>query len=216
MTKQREEHLATLQEIRSLMERSSRFLSLSGLSGVVAGSLALVGAAVAFAYLGLWPFTAEGAYYPITAAPHPWGLSPLAFFALDAALVLTGALAGGIYFTTRRARRQGLPIWDALTRRLLLHLLIPLVAGGLFVAALYLQGVPALIAPATLIFYGLALINASKYTLDDVRYLGMAEVALGLIGAFAPGYGLELWAIGFGVLHILYGILMYRKHEREG
>ncbi len=215
MTKQREEHLATLQEIRSLMERSSRFLSLSGLSGVVAGSIALLGAAAAFAYLGLWPFAASGAYYPISAAPHPWGLGPLAFFTLDAAVVLVGALAGGIYFTTRRARRKGLPIWDTLTRRLLVNLLIPLVTGGLFVVALYLQGLPALIAPATLIFYGLALINASKYTLDDIRYLGFAEVGLGLLGAFAPGYGLELWAIGFGVLHILYGLLMYRKHERE-
>lgn len=197
------------------MERSSRFLSLSGLSGVVAGTIALAGAALAFAYLGLTPFAASGAHYPISGAPHPWGLSPLAFFALDAALVLTGALAGGIYFTTRRARRQGLPIWDALTRRLLINLLIPLVAGGLFAVALYLQGLPALIAPATLIFYGLALINASKYTLDDIRYLGFAETGLGLLGAFAPGYGLELWAIGFGVLHILYGLLMYRKHERE-
>lgn len=197
------------------MERSSRFLSLSGLSGVVAGSIALAGAALAFVYLGLRPFTTGGAYEHVASGGHPWGLSPVVFFLLDAALVLFGALAGGIYFTTRRVRRKGLPIWDALTRRLLINLLIPLVTGALFIAALYLHGLPGLIAPATLIFYGLALINASKYTLDDIRYLGLAETGLGLIGAFAPGYGLELWAIGFGVLHILYGLLMYRKHERE-
>ena len=198
------------------MERSSRFLSLSGLSGVTAGIVALVGAGIAFLYLGKLPFDNQGLNYPIKAASHPWGIPPLLFFALDSILVLLGALGGGIYFTTRRARRKGLPVWDSLTRRLLISLAIPLLTGGLFVIALYVQGVPGLIAPATLIFYGLALINASKYTLDDIRYLGFLEILLGLMGTFAPGFGLELWALGFGVLHIIYGILMYHKHEREG
>ena len=105
-------------------------------------------------------------------------------------------------------------IWDALTRRLLINLMIPLITGGLFCLALFYHGYIALIAPATLIFYGLALINSSKYTFNDVRYLGISEIVLGMIALFMLGYGLEVWAIGFGLLHILYGSLMYFKYER--
>lgn len=216
MTRQ-QDHIEALQEIRALMERSSRFISLSGLSGVSAGLIALAGAALAFAYLGKIPFSDEGLFYPIKgSAAHPWGISPIVFFAADGLAVLAGAVASGIYFTTRKARSKGLPIWDALTRRLLINLTIPLATGGLFVIALYIHGLFGLIVPSTMIFYGLALINGSKYTLNDIRYLGISEIILGMIGMFAPGYGLELWAIGFGVLHIFYGILMYHKHERGG
>ena len=60
-----------------------------------------------------------------------------------------------------------------------------------------------------LIFYGMALVNASKYTLGNVRYLGLAEIVLGLLCAALPGYGFWFWVIGFGVLHIVYGSLIY-------
>lgn len=214
MTK-RQEHLDTLREIRSLMERSSRFISLSGLSGITAGIFALLGAGMAYVYLGRMPFA--GQFYNSTSAEetYRWGISLPIFFLIDALVVLTGALIGGIYFTTRKARRKGLPIWDALTRRLLISLAIPLAAGGLFAVALFLQGLPWLIAPVTLLFYGLALINAGKYTLNDVHFLGLGEVALGLTGVFLPGFGLELWALGFGFLHIIYGVLMYLKYEHN-
>jgi hypothetical protein len=214
MTKTHREQLEALAEIRSIMERSSRFISLSGLSGVAAGLWALLGAAAAFAYLGIQPF-AEPRYYYLVEGSGRWGLSPTAFFLLDGALVLLLALGSGIYFTTRKARRRGLPIWDALTRRLLWNLAIPLAAGGLFCLAMLRMGSIGLVAPATLVFYGLALINASKYTLPDIRYLGLTEVGLGVVAAFLPGHGLEVWAVGFGLLHILYGGAMYFKYERN-
>lgn len=203
--------LDTLQEIRSLMERSSRFISLSGLSGITAGLFALAGAVIACWYLGIRPFDGQQFYYEIT--PAGGGVDHLTFFILDALFVLSGALAGGIYFTTRKARRKGLPIWDALTRRLLINLAIPLFAGGIFILGLLNHGLGILVAPATLIFYGLALINASKYTLNDIRYLGLTEIGLGLFGVFVPGYGLELWMLGFGLLHIIYGAAVYSKYE---
>ncbi len=207
---EKEHPLETLREIRTLMERSSRFISLSGLSGIVAGIMALLGAAAAYHYLGWTPLEGQRTGY----ATGLWGLSPLAFFILDAGLVLLGALAGAIYFTTRKARRKGLPIWDALTRRLLFNLALPLAVGGIFVAGLWFRGLPALIAPSMLVFYGLALINASKYTLHDVLYLGLGEVVLGLLALFFAGYGLEFWALGFGLLHIIYGAVMFYKYER--
>jgi hypothetical protein len=136
------------------------------------------------------------------------------FFLLDAMLVLVAALSAGIYFTARKARRQGQSIWGFTARRLLFSMMIPLVAGGLFCLALIYHGAFGLAAPATLIFYGLALLNGSKYTLHDVRYLGITEIILGVVASFFIGYGLLCWAVGFGLMHILYGAIMYYKYER--
>lgn len=207
--------LEQLQDIHRMMERTSKFIGLSGLSGVGAGLFALAGAAMAQWYLavgGVGSYRESLLYWP--ADPHPWGWSAYTFYLLDALFVLAGALSSGIYFTTRRARLKGQAIWDQLTKRLLLNLAIPLVAGGVFCLAMFYHGYLGLVAPATLIFYGLALINGSKYTLNDLYYLGLCEVALGSIGLFFIGSGLLLWAIGFGALHILYGLMMYNKYER--
>jgi len=214
MTKSHQNHLDNLQEFRSLMERSSRFISLSGLSGVAAGIWALLGAAAAYLYLNVSPLDGQRTYYYEAIGSGKWGMDYLTFFLLDAGLVLVLAVGSGIFFTTRKARKKGQPIWDQLTRRLLINLMIPLLAGGVFCLALFYNGVVGFIAPATLIFYGLALVNASKYTLNDIRYLGLFEIGLGLLACFMLGNGLEFWAIGFGLLHIIYGTLMYFKYER--
>jgi hypothetical protein len=208
--------LDQLRDIHQMMERTSKFIGLSGLSGVGAGLFALVGAMIAQAYLlkgGLDSYSQALNYWP--GGKHPWGWPPGAFFVLNAVFILAGALSSAIYFTTRRAQRKGQAIWDALTQRLLLQLAIPLVAGGIFSIAMLSQGHWGLVAPTTLIFYGLALINGSKYTLNDLYYLGLCELVLGCIGLFFIGWGLLLWTIGFGVLHIFYGVLMYRKYERN-
>jgi hypothetical protein len=211
----RNEHLEHLTEIRSLMERSTRFISLSGLSGVAAGVFALLGAAMVYIYLGLTPFAHKRMYYVVAETVDKWGMNYMTFFLLDAAIVLLLALLSGLFFSLRRAKQRGEKIaWDALSRRLLISMAIPLIAGGIFCLGLIYHNVFGLVAPATLIFYGLACINASKYTLKDIGNLGILEVALGLIALFNVGYGLEFWAIGFGLLHIVYGILMYYKYER--
>ena len=215
MTKAQENHLKTLSEIRSLMERSSRFISLSGLSGVAAGLFALAGATAVYVYLGVTPFENKKTYYEIAASADKWGVDYVSFFLGTGSIVLLGAICSGIYFTTRKAKRKGQPIWDALSKRLLINLAIPLIAGGLFCVALFQHSLAGLIAPATLIFYGLALVNASKFTLHDIYYLGILEISLGLIAVFNLGYGLEFWAIGFGFLHILYGMMMYWKYEKS-
>ncbi|MCY7327136.1 MAG: hypothetical protein LH618_01150 [Saprospiraceae bacterium] len=207
------EHLA---EMRALMERSTRFLSLSGLSGVWAGVCALAGVAVVYTYLDMLPFAPAGKYYYYDRAISTvkWGLSYEWVFLLIAVGVLGAALAGGLFFTMRKARRRGERAWDATSRRLLVALAIPLVTGGIFGLALLWRGYLSLLAPITLIFYGLALANGSKYTLRDVEYLGFLEIALGLLGIFSPGYGLEIWAVGFGMLHILYGLWMYVRYDQ--
>ena len=206
-------HLEQISEIRSLMERSSRFLSLSGLSGVFAGIFALIGAAAAYFYMQAY---LAGSYHEIAARiPVVLKISFLNFCLLDAMTVAILSLISGIFFTYRKAKKQGLKVWDKLALRLVVSLFIPLITGGLFCLLLLKYNLFGLIAPTTLIFYGLGLLNASKYTLDEIRYLGITEIILGLLGVYLLGYGLVIWALGFGVLHIIYGTLMYWKYERK-
>jgi hypothetical protein len=123
------------------------------------------------------------------------------------------AIFFGVYFTLQKSKRNHQKIWNALSKRLVISLFIPLIAGGIFCIALFFQGYFGLVAPVMLIFYGLALMNASKYTFNDVEYLGYCELILGLISLFLVGYGLIFWTIGFGVLHIVYGIMMQKKYH---
>ena len=200
--------LETLSEIKHLMERSSKFISLSGLSGVFAGVYALSGAYAAYLYL-------NSSGLQSNYESHETGsYTGYSFFVVDAVIVLLLAIGTGIFLTTRKARRDGNSIFDPTAKKLLINLCIPLFTGGLFCLALIFQGTLIYISPAMLIFYGLALINASKYTLSDVRVLGIIEVILGITAAFIIGYGLLFWAFGFGVCHIAYGSYMYFKYEK--
>ncbi|MFN6946695.1 MAG: hypothetical protein ACK4ND_17235 [Cytophagaceae bacterium] len=199
-------HINDLKEIRSMMEKSSRFISLSGLSGIFAGIFALLGAATAYWYLDL-----------NLTSPSDYKLNPeeyYLFFFLDAFIVLSLAICSGIFFTIRQSKKKNQKIWDKTSYRLVINVLIPLAVGGFFCLGLLYHQLPGLIAPATLLFYGLALLNGSKYTLDDVRYLGYTQIGLGLVATFLPGHGLLFWAIGFGIMHIVYGTLMYFKYEK--
>jgi len=207
------DHLKTLSDIRSMMERSSRFISLSGLSGVFAGIFALIGSIAAYSYLNI-SFSSSEYYTHAVRESGELNLAFYKFFFIDAILVLGASLACGIILTMRKAKQKGQTIWDATAKRLLINIMIPLATGGIFCLILAYHGAVGLIAPATLIFYGLALINASKYTLDDIRNLGICEIILGLFASVYIGYGLLFWAFGFGILHIIYGTVMYYKYER--
>ncbi len=207
------EHLQTLTEIRSLMERSSKFLSLSGLSGVSAGLIALGGAAVVYARLRTGLFTILYAD-PEAIYTGTNQQDTQQFLVTVAVIVLVLALLAGTYFTVRKARRQGLGVWNQSSKRLLWAMAVPLATGGVFCLALLHYNLIWLAFPATLIFYGMALLNGSKYTLRDVESLAYCEIGLGLISLFWPGYNMLTWAIGFGVLHIVYGLAMYYKYER--
>lgn len=203
-----DKYIQDIAEIRQMMEKSSRFISLSGLSGVMAGIYALIGAYVAWKLA----YTSETLVYDQLIVRDVRG--NLTWLILDAAAVLLLAIITGVYLTRQKAKKQGVKTWDKTAQRLLINLLIPLATGGILVVIFYYQGLIGLIAPTTLIFYGLGLINASHYTYRDVRFLGISEVVLGLVASAVIGYGLLIWAIGFGVLHIIYGAMMYFKYEK--
>lgn len=203
-----QQHLETLSDIKRIMERSTRFMSLSGLGGIGAGVSALIGAYFAWQLLYAGGGR-DGAYQRVSETVLVFRLL------LIACAVLVAALCAGFYFTWRKAQQQGLPVWDASARKVFFNLAVPLGAGGLFILGLLDQGYVGLVAPSCLVFYGLALVNASKYTITDIRYLGYAEIVLGIIAMFNLYNGLLFWAIGFGVLHILYGAIMWWKYERN-
>ena len=203
--------LETLTEIRDLMQRSSKFLSLSGLSGVSAGIVALVGALVAYLRLKTDALSYENA----SQLSELTRREMMKFVLIDGTIVLIIAIALGIFFTRRKAQKAGQAVWNDTSKRLVVSLMIPLVTGGIFCLAMFYRGILWVSFPATLIFYGLALLNASKYTVRDLEYLGLLEVVLGLISLFLTGYNLLVWAFGFGVLHIIYGTVMYFKYDRK-
>lgn len=196
-----ENRIKDISEIRSLMERSSKFLSLSGLAGVSAGLVALAGAGAAYIRLGNMTGALEEKNH-------------FSFLLLDAGIVLVLALGLAVFFTRRMARKKGLPVWSNTTKYMLANLLLPLCTGGFFCVILWYHGLTALISPATLVFYGLALLNTSNQTLREVRYLGLAEIFLGLLAALFLAYWLLFWAFGFGIMHVVYGIFMYLKYEQ--
>ncbi|MFT5885620.1 MAG: hypothetical protein ACI9IP_002080 [Arcticibacterium sp.] len=204
-----QEHLNNLKEIRSLMEKSSKFISLSGLSGVFAGLVALGAASVLFAKRGgLNTSTTVFLDIPFLET------SSLSFILLLALVTLVLAIAGGLFFTWRKTIKASQPFWSPMSKKLAVSLSIPLIVGAIFCLALMKSGAIQLVPEATLIFYGLALVNASQHTYRDVYYLGLSEIGLGLGALFVTGYTLLFWAFGFGVLHIVYGISMYYKYDR--
>lgn len=195
-----------LASIRQLMERSVKFISFSGLSGILAGVYALVGATVAWYRMGAGkPFR-----YTVGELNAPGVMNDLVLIAI---VVLVASLTTGLWISSRKAKRLGVNVWDETGRRMFINLGVPLLTGGIFIILLALSDHQGLVAPTCLIFYGLALVNASPNLVGEIRYLGYLEIALGLVATAFPGTGLFLWAIGFGALHILYGSILFRKYK---
>ena len=208
---QSDQHLEDIKVIKKLMEESSRFLSLSGLSGIVAGLLAIAGAVMANLIIAGTPAAEE--WYSVPFVGEADGTRTIILLLTDMAVVLVLSLAAAVIFSSRKAKQTGHSAWTPVTRRMLASLLLPLVAGGLFIL-ITLTRVPANITVAsTLIFYGLAVISAGKFTFGEIHWLGVLEVMAGLICLLLPQWSVFIWAAGFGVIHIGYGLFMHLRYK---
>lgn len=197
-----EDYLKDISEIKNLMSKSSKFISLSGLSGILAGIYALIGAFFAYKKLSVDSYVNSES-------------DLFLFVIIDLLLVGFFSIGTAIFLTTKKAKNNNEKIWDPLTRRLLFNFILPLLVGGIYMLIILEQQKYGQTAALMLLFYGLALFNASKFTLGDVKYLGVTQIILGLLCAALPGYGFWFWVIGFGIMHIIYGGVMYFKYDRN-
>lgn len=204
-----EKYLKDISEIKNIMDKSSRFISLSGLSGILAGIYALVGAW--FAYKTIYFDTSTlGNYKNLVIS-----LDAVERLLIIASAVLIFSIITAITLSMRKAKKNDESFWNNSAKRLVINFMIPLASGGFFIIFLIEKEMFGLVAPLTLLFYGLACVNASKYTIGDIRYLGITMILLGLLSTWFLGYGLLFWALGFGVCHIVYGAVMYFKYDRD-
>ena len=201
--------LRDIAEIRSIMERSTKFLSLSGFAGIGAGVVALAGAWKAWEM-----FTADGVVldYSATAADLEPG-TRISLVLLGVA-VLVLALAIAWFFSRRIIRQHAEPVNGTVMRHLVLSFALPILVGMIMTLLLFTHGPLWPVVPSMLLFYGLGLFSAGSVTFGEVRTLVVLEILLGLAAALLPEFGLYFWAAGFGVLHIVYGILFFRKYRQ--
>ena len=211
-----EQSINDLQHIKKMMERSSRFISLSGLSGISAGLCAIIGAWVAHPYVfGQKDLLINSDIGIVQAMANDYAIILNTYLFWIAAATFIAALISAFFFTYTKSKKDGTALWGNTSKRLMINVSIPVAVGGLFLFKMLHYGTFGLVAPGCLIFYGLGLINASKYTLDEIRYLGYVQIILGVINLWFVGYGLYFWAMGFGVMHIAYGVYMWQKYERK-
>jgi len=206
--KEEKDYIHNIAEIRSMMERSSKFLSLSGWAGIAAGIYALSGAYIAY---DIFDFNPGQIDYNNPSTDFSSSLLKVIFLAL---IILILSIGTAIFLSGKKAAKRGEPLWNPTAKRLLINMAVPLIAGGILVLILISKGLIGLIAPFTLLFYGLALYNAGKFTYKEVKTLGLVQITLGLTSSYFVGFGLVFWALGFGVAHIIYGIYMHYTYER--
>lgn len=202
----KEEVKQTLDDIRAMMAKSSRFQAISGVSIIMVGIYASVASFLVSPMLRGWnwlalPCDASGNITLNT--PHLIHMTVLA-----ALLLFVLSFATVTVMAWRKAKRLNLPLsLDKRMFQMLINFFIPLLAGGVLCLALIVQHHYGLTSSIMLIFYGLALVNMQHYTYPVFRFLGYAELILGFVDCFTVHYSLLFWFLGFGLLHILFGIL---------
>jgi hypothetical protein len=191
----------------------SRYRALSGLSWLFSGLVVL--AAVAFAWVYL-DYSYEGRFDHDQLFGNLEAIPPEYVQVLGTAAVVFLVLAAATmaFFNRRKARRLGLPVWNDAAWKMALAFVVPVVTGAAWgIILVFKYGLFGLVAPLTLLFYGLGLTQASTHTLPALRYLGLAEIGLGLVSCFLTRETLIFWGLGFGVFHVLFGGLMVLQGE---
>lgn len=181
--------MENLRFIRETMERSGSFTAVPGWGGVLVG-LSAAAAAVVASY---------------RATPGGW----LAVWFAEGML----AMAVAALAMKHKAEKVGEPLLSAPARKFALSFAPPLLAGALLTFVLVQAGQPAIIPGMWLLLYGTGVVTGGAFSVDIVPVMGLCFMALGTLALFCPlGWGNAFLAIGFGGLHIVFGILIARRH----
>lgn len=210
MTKE-QDYIRDIADIRAMMVRSTKFLSLSGWAGILVGIYALTGAWLAYNSFTFQPNKFTFSPTPSDTGSTPFNTTGVLFTALT---ILILSIATALILSSIKAHKKGERAWNATSRRLMTQMAIPLTAGGILMVILWSKGLYGLMVPLSLLFYGLAIYSASTFTFNEIKYLGLFQISLGLLATWFMEYGLLFWAIGFGIIHIGYGIYMHFRYER--
>lgn len=191
--------LESVNEIKELMEKSSKFISISGLAAIMAGVYALAGTYIATCLV----------------TPDTTLIVALKLMIMVAILVLAAAAVTAGILSYNKSKKLRQKFFSKLTYRALWNFSLPMLAGGIVCISILMHEYYDILASVMLLFYGLALVNTSKFTYSSVAWLGYAFICLGAVDCFWAGHSLLFWTIGFGGFHILYGILFYLHYERK-
>ncbi|MEM7417422.1 MAG: hypothetical protein AAF389_18165 [Gemmatimonadota bacterium] len=178
-----------LRYIRQAMERSGSFTHVSGIGGVGMGSLAIGAAALA------------------------WNASTTAEW-LAIWLVAAGAsLAVSVLAMARKSAADGVTLLTGPGRKFAWSVTPPLAAGGVLTIALVRAGAFDLLPGMWLLLYGAAIVTGGSHSVRSIPFMGAAFMAAGVGALLTPASWGDVWmAVGFGVLHIVFGALIWRKH----
>jgi len=178
-----------LRYIRETMEGASAFTAVPGWGGVAMGITALGTAALASTrsdqklWLGTW---------------------------IGEALISFCIAAWAVY---RKAGRAAFPPLSKPGRKFALSFSPPMIAGLLLTIALYRAGHVEMLPGSWLLLYGAAVTNAGAFSVRIVPAMGLCFMLCGVCALFSPaGWGNGFMAAGFGGLHILFGLVIARKH----
>jgi hypothetical protein len=203
--------------IKDLMEKSTKFSNLSGIAVFFTGLLAMIGASFVYFNIGFSISEINISYAQLinqNGQPEDLFLK-LKLLVLIASLILISSLFI-VYLTARKKSDiQGISLFNSSFSRTLKSLFVPLFSGGIFCLLLINYQMYGLVAPATLIFYGLGLVSSSKYSYNELEFLGYCELVLGFIASFYIGSGLLFWIIGFGLCHIVFGLIIHFKYDKK-
>lgn len=204
------EHLQSLLEIKNMMNKSTRFISLSGISGVLAGVYALIAAFFARRVL-----LENNSYDFIDSLRHISKEQAILLFIIVFILIFV-SLFTAVYLSFRKAKKTNEVLWNNTSKRLIINLTIPLITGAVYILISFYKNDLTDACALMLLFYGLSLINASKFTVGHIKYLGFIIITLGLFCHLFRMYSFWFWVFGFGIMHIVYGLFMHFILEKNG
>ncbi|HLJ46522.1 MAG TPA: hypothetical protein VKU01_10975 [Bryobacteraceae bacterium] len=178
-----------LRYIRETMESASAFTAVPGWGGVAMGATALIAAVIAV-------------------LQHSTAGWLTTWFAEGMLAIGIGALA-----LKYKAEAAGEPLLTAPARKFALSFAPPLLAGALLTLVLYRAGIVNAIPGVWLLMYGTGVVTGGSFSVRVVPVMGMCFMGLGAAALFCPfAWGTALLGAGFGGLHIIFGLIIARRH----